>query len=50
MPRTSRAVVANYCYHVLNRGNNQMRLFHDRADYIAFLWLLAEASMNSMCL
>jgi putative transposase len=43
MPRTSRAIVANYCYHVLNRGNNQMRLFHDRADYIAFLWLLAES-------
>jgi putative transposase len=43
MPRTSRAIVANYCYHVLNRGNNQMRLFHDRADFIAFLWLLAEA-------
>ena len=43
MPRTSRAVVANYCYHVLNRGNNRMRLFHDRADYIAFLWLLAES-------
>jgi putative transposase len=43
MPRTSRAIVANYCYHVLNRGNNQMRLFHDRSDYIQFLWLLAEA-------
>ena len=43
MPRTSRAIVANYCYHVLSRGNNRMRLFHDRADYIAFLWLLAEA-------
>ncbi len=43
MPRTSRAIVANYCYHVLSRGNNRMRLFHDRADYIAFLWLLAES-------
>ena len=43
MPRTARAIVADYCYHVLNRGNNRMRLFHDRADYIAFLWLLAEA-------
>lgn len=43
MPRTARAIVANYCYHVLNRGNNRMRLFHDRSDYIAFLWLLAEA-------
>jgi len=43
MPRTSRAIVAGYCYHVLNRGNNRMRLFHDRADYVAFLWLLAES-------
>jgi putative transposase len=43
MPRTSRAIVANYCYHVLNRGNNRMRLIHDRADYVAFLWLLAES-------
>ena len=43
MPRTSRAIVAGHCYHVLNRGNNRMRLFHDRADYIAVLWLLAES-------
>jgi REP-associated tyrosine transposase len=43
MPRTSRAIVADHCYHVLNRGNNRMRLFHDRSDYIAFLWLLAES-------
>ena len=44
MPRTSRAVVANHCYHVINRGNNQSQLFHDRADYVAFLWLMAEAN------
>jgi putative transposase len=43
MPRTSRAIVANYCYHLINRGNNQQRLFHDRYDYTAFLWLIAEA-------
>lgn len=43
MPRTSRAIVANYCYHLINRGNNQQRLFHDRRDYTAFLWLIAEA-------
>ena len=43
MPRTARAIVANHCYHVLNRGNNRMRLFHDRRDYAAFLWLLAES-------
>jgi putative transposase len=37
-------MVANHCYHVINRGNNQNPLFHDRADYIAFLWLIAEAN------
>ena len=43
MPRNSRAIVANYCYHLINRGNNQQRIFHDRFDYTAFLWLIAEA-------
>lgn len=43
MPRTSRAVVANYYYHVINRGNDQAVRFHDRVDYAEFLWLLAEA-------
>lgn len=43
MVRTARAVVPNYCYHLINRGNNQARLFHDRADYVAFLWLIAES-------
>jgi putative transposase len=43
MPRTSRAIVAHHCYHLINRGNNQQRLFHDRLDYTAFMWLMAEA-------
>jgi len=44
MPRTSRAIVAGHCYHVINRGNNQLQRFHDGADYSAFLWLIAEAN------
>lgn len=44
MPRTSRAIVANHCYHVISRGNNQLQRFHDRGDYSAFLWLIAEAN------
>jgi putative transposase len=36
-------MIADHCYHVLNRGNNRMRLFHSRSDYVAFLWLLAES-------
>jgi len=44
MPRTSRAIVANHYYHVINRGNDQLLRFHDRSDYAAFLWLIAEAN------
>jgi putative transposase len=44
MPRTARATVAHYCYHLINRGNNKEVRFHDRADYVEFLWLMAEAS------
>ena len=28
MPRTARASQANYCYHVLNRGNARATVFH----------------------
>jgi len=44
MPRTARAVEANMVYHVLNRGNGGMRLFHKPGDYEAFEKVLAEAS------
>jgi len=37
MPRTSRFVVANYCYHVLNRSNKKARIFHSSGDYDQFL-------------
>jgi putative transposase len=43
MPRTSRAIVGGHCYHFYNRGNNRMQLFHERGDYVAFMWLLIEA-------
>jgi putative transposase len=43
MPRTARAIVGGYCYHLINRGNNRTRVFHDPADYAAFLSLVAEA-------
>jgi putative transposase len=36
MPRTARAAEAGLIYHVLNRGNGRMRLFHKPADYLAF--------------
>ena len=40
MPRTARASVGNYCYHVLNRGNKKARIFHTAADYEQFLALI----------
>ena len=56
MPRTARAIVANYCYHVINRGNQKATVFHDRADFEQFLALIARAQarlplpMLSACL
>jgi putative transposase len=43
MPRTARAIVANGCYHVLNRGNKKARVFHDASDYSQFCALIARA-------
>lgn len=42
MPRTARAIVGKHCYHVINRGNNHARIFHENADYRAFLSLIAK--------
>ena len=33
-------MVANYCYHILNRGNQRARVFHEAADYEQFLALI----------
>jgi putative transposase len=43
MPRPPRAIVANYCYHVLNRANRRAEVFHDSSDYAAFITLMAKA-------
>ncbi len=43
MPRPPRTIVANYCYHVLNRANRRAEVFHDTADYNAFTTLMAKA-------
>lgn len=44
MPRTARASVGDYCYHVINRGNGRAEVFHVDGDYQAFLTLLKAAS------
>jgi putative transposase len=43
MPRTARAAAADYCYHVLNRGNARAEVFHKPADYEASLEMVAAA-------
>ncbi len=37
MPRTARSTEAGMVYHVLNRGNGRMRIFHKGEDFEAFL-------------
>ena len=43
MPRPLRTIVANQCYHVINRGNQKARVFHSEHDYSAFLAVMNEA-------
>jgi putative transposase len=42
MPRTARAIEAGMVYHVINRGNGRMRIFHKAEDFNAFERVLAE--------
>jgi putative transposase len=42
MPRNPRSVEAGLVYHVLNRGNGRMRLFHKDEDFAAFEKVLGE--------
>src|SRR5471030_829746 len=44
MPRSARASVGGYCYHVLNRGNARAEVFHKDNDYHAFVKLIRQAS------
>ena len=43
MPRTARASVGQYCYHVINRGNGRGQVFHADGDFHAFIALLDDA-------
>ena len=43
MPRSKRQIEAGFVYHVLNRGNGRMQLFHKHEDFEAFERVLAEA-------
>jgi len=43
MARAPRMISANECYHVINRGNQKARIFHDNHDYASFLGLMNDA-------
>lgn len=43
MPRTARASLGGWCYHVLNRGNGRAEVFHKDEDYAAFIALFEPA-------
>jgi putative transposase len=43
MPRTARASLGGWCYHVLNRGNGRAEVFHKEEDYAAFVRLFEPA-------
>ena len=44
MPRTARAAVGGYCYHVVNRSNRRAETFHGPDDYAAFAQLMRRAT------
>ena len=44
MPRPIRTTTADYCFHVINRGNGRSEVFHKDGDYAAFGRLINEAS------
>ena len=43
MPRPPRLIFANQCYHVINRANGRAEIFHEAADYSAFITLMSSA-------
>ncbi|MES2297495.1 MAG: transposase [Pseudomonadota bacterium] len=46
MARLPRLVIPSQPHHVIQRGNNRQPIFHDEADYRAFLGWLREAAKN----
>ena len=47
MPRTARAAIGGVVYHVLNRGNGRMKVFHKPGDYQAFADLLVDGKRKA---
>ncbi len=47
MARMSRLAIAGYPHHIIQRGNNRMRIFEDSADRQRYRALLKDAAMQS---
>jgi putative transposase len=43
VPRPPRQIFAGQCYHIINRANRKAEVFHEPADYFAFIQLMAKA-------
>jgi putative transposase len=43
VPRPPRQIFAGQCYHILNRANRKAEVFHEAADYAAFMQLMVKA-------
>jgi putative transposase len=46
MPRPLRLIFADQCYHILNRANRRAEVFHEAADYSAFIVLMQRAQQR----
>jgi putative transposase len=46
VPRTRRHIFAGTVYHVLNRGNDRARIFHNDGHYRGFLELMEETAVK----
>lgn len=47
MPRSARILLGNACYHIISRGNQKQQIFLEKADYEAYLKLLARYKMRN---
>lgn len=49
MPRQPRLIVPDLAVHIVQRGNNRMTCFGQEGDYLVYLALLRQASVNFGC-
>ena len=42
MPRIARLKHAGLTYHIISRGNNKLKIFHEDVDYVKYLEILSK--------